>query len=233
MNITRNLEPIDLTVAAGIVATVLGALLVFMSTQGNFHAAADDDVAMLEPNEMTQTALGHTLLTIAVLERKESEDTAKAAKQLNLVTMTTQTLRDTDKERINTLAEHADNVQMEKTARAEFVKGRSIINFTSRVIKNDSMPSEQLEEYTRRMIEVAANAGQKIEQEFQETEQSDLGRLVVAETQSQIEATHRNQEQVGAAIVTVTLVQDKYKGALEAEQDALGLLVYTLARGAS
>lgn len=233
MNIKRMLEPVDLMVAAGIVATVLGALLVFVSTQGSFQAAVADDVAALEANNFGQTALGQTLLNISVLEREGSEETTKAVKKLDHATMTAQELRHSTEQRISTLAAQVDNIQIENTARAEFVKGRSIINFTSRLVKNDSMPPEQREEYTRRMIEVAAKAGQKIEQEFQETEQSYLGQLVVAETQSQIEAVHRTQEQVGAAIVTVAVVQDKYKEALNAEQDRLGLLVYAISRATS
>jgi hypothetical protein len=233
MNIKRKLEPVDLMVAAGIVATLLGALLVFMSTQGSFQAAVADDVAALEANNIAQTALGQTLLNISVLEREGSEETTKAVKKLHHATMTAQELRHSTEQQISTLAEHVDNVQIENTARAEFVKGRSIINSTSRAVKHDSMPPEQRDEYNHRMIEVAAKTGQKIEQEFQETEQSYLGQLVVAETQSQIEAAHRTQEHVGAAIVSATLVQDKYKEALEAEQDRLGLLVYALARATS
>jgi hypothetical protein len=233
MNIKRKLEPVDLMIAAGIVATVLGALLMFMSTQGSFHAAVADDAAALEANNVAQTALGQTLLNISVLEREGSEETTKAVKKLHHATMTAQELRHSTEQRISTFAEHVDNVQIENTARAEFVKGRSITNFTSRVVKNDAMPPEQRDEYTSRMIEVAAKTGQKIEQEFHETKQSYLGQLIVAETQSQIEATHRTQEQVGAAIVMVTLVQDKYKEALEAEQDRLGLLVYVLTRATS
>ncbi len=233
MNIKRMLEPVDLMVAAGIVATVLGALLVFMSTQGSFHAAGADDVAAPEAHNFAQTALGQTLLNISVLEREGSEETTKAVKKLDHATMTAQELRHSTEQRISTLAAQADNIQIENTARAEFVKGRSVINFTSRAVKNDSMPLEQREEHTRRMIEVAAKAGRKIEQEFQETEQSYLGRLVVAETQSQIEAVQRTQEQVGAAIVAVAMVQDKYKEALEAEQDRLGLLVYAISRATS
>lgn len=233
MNIPRNLEPVDLMVAAGIVATVLGALLVFVSTHGSFQPAVADDVATLQAHDVIQTALGQTVLNISLLQREKSEETTKAVKKLNHATATAQALRNSSEQRINTLVERVDNVQVEKTARAEFVKGRSIVNFTSRVIKNDSMPPEQREEYNRRMIDVAGKAGQKIEHEFQQTDQSYLGWLVVAETQRQIEATHQSQEQVGAAIVTVTLVEDKYKEALEAEQDQLELLVYASTRATS
>jgi len=38
-------------------------------------------------------------------------------------------------------------------------------------------------------------------------------------------ATHRNQEQVGAAIVQVVMAQDEYQKALESAQEQLGLLV--------
>lgn len=233
INIKRKLEPVDLMVAAGIVANVLGALLMFMSTRGSFHASVVDDAAALEANSVAQTALGETLRNISALERESSQQTTKAIKKLHHATMTAQGLHRSTAQRISTLAQHVDNVQSDNTARAEFVKGRSIMNFTSREVKNDAMPPEQRDEYNRRMIEISDKTGQKIEQGFRGTEQSYLGQLVVAETKSQIEAAQRTQEQIGAAIVTVTLVQDKYKEALDAEQDRLHLLVYTLARATS
>lgn len=42
MNMKRVLEPVDLMVAAGIVALVIGAVLVFVSTQGRFQVTTAD-----------------------------------------------------------------------------------------------------------------------------------------------------------------------------------------------
>ena len=47
----------------------------------------------------------------------------------------------------------------------------------------------------------------------------------MAKTQNQIHAAHRNQEQIGTAIVRVTLVQDEKKKVIEAAHEQLGLLV--------
>jgi hypothetical protein len=75
------------------------------------------------------------------------------------------------------------------------------------------------------MIHSAAKAGKMIEEDFQQTKESNLGRAIVAETQGRMNATHRNQEQVGAAIVQVALVQVEYQKAVETAQEQLGLLV--------
>jgi hypothetical protein len=225
MNMKRVLEPVDLMVAAGIVAIVIGAFLVFVSAQGRFQIAASDDVAHLQMTDPVQPALGHTLVAISVLERDRSGEITKAVKQLNQVTMAAGQIDSSTHDPIKGLAEEADNVEVRKTARTEFVKGRSIVNSTTRAMKNDSLSAQQREEYHRRMIDVAAEAGKKIENNFEQTRESNLGRTIVAETQSRLNAIHRNQEQVGAAIVEVTMVQDEFRGAFETAQEQLGLLV--------
>ena len=80
------------------------------------------------------------------------------------------------------------------------------------------------------MMNAAANAGSRIEKEFQRTEERYLGEAIVAETQSQIEATGRAQELVGAAIVTAILVRDHYEDAMATAQERLGFLVSGMAR---
>jgi hypothetical protein len=56
MNLKHMLEPVDLMVATGLVATVRGPLLLFMSTQGSFQAAVDNDAVALEAIDIAQTA---------------------------------------------------------------------------------------------------------------------------------------------------------------------------------
>ena len=63
------LQPVDLTVAAGAVATVLGALLIVLSTNGSFDPAVPPDAVNLDANQWVQPALGQTLVEIAALER--------------------------------------------------------------------------------------------------------------------------------------------------------------------
>lgn len=231
MNMKRVLEPVDLMVAAGVVALVIGAFLVFVSTQGHFQVAASDDVvADREASDPVQPALGQTIVAISLLERERSGKIKTAVTKLNQVTMTAQQINRSTHDQIKELAEQADKVQVENTARAELVKGRSIVNSTTRAMKNDSPSDQQREEYDHRMIHSAAKAGKMIQEEFQQTKESNLGRAIVGETQSQMNATHRNQEQVGAAIVQVALVQDEYQKAVEAAQEQLGLLVSVTAR---
>lgn len=226
----RVLEPVDLMVAAGIVAIAVGAVLVFVSTQGRFQAATSDDVANAEASDPVQPVLGQTLVSISLLEREHSGEIKKAVTRLNHVTMTAQQISSSTHERVKELAEQANNVRVGTAARAELVKGRSVVNFSTRAMRNDSLTDQQRDEYDHRMIHVAAEAGKKIEKEFEKTEESNLGRAIIAETQSQMNAVHQNQEQVGAAIVRVALVQDKNRKAFEAAQEQLGLLVTVTAQ---
>jgi hypothetical protein len=225
MNLKRMFEPVDLMVAAGIVAIVVGALLVFVSTQGRFHVATSDDGANAEVSDPVQPVLGQILVSISLLERERSGELKKAVTRLNQVTMTAERINQSAREQVKELAEQVNNDRVSTAARAEFVKGRSIVNSTTRAIRNDSLTNRQREEYDRRMIHVAADAGKKIEQRFEMMEESNLGKAIVGQTQSQMNAAHQNQEQIGAAVVRVTLVQDETRKAIEATQEQLGLLV--------
>ncbi|MBU6432776.1 MAG: hypothetical protein KJS98_05610 [Nitrospirae bacterium] len=221
------LHPVDLIVAAGAVATVLGALLIVLSANGSFNPAVPLDAVNLDANQWVQPALGQTLVEVAVLERKRSEETAKAANKFDQTASTAQALRRADT-RIRKFAKQVKQVRVEKTARAELVKGRTVVNFTSRAVRNHVLPDQA--EFNHRMINSAANAGGRIEKEFQLTEQPSLGAAIVAETQSQIEATGRTQEQAGAAIVTVALVREHYENSMARAQERLGFLVSGMAR---
>lgn len=221
------LQPVDLIVAAGAMATVLGALLIVLSTNGSFHPAVPPDAVNLDANQWVQPALGQTLIEVAVLERKRSEGTAKAADKLDQTARTAQALSRGDS-RIKNLTKQVEQVRVEKSARAELVKGRTVVNFTSRAVKNHVLPDQA--EFNQRIINSAANAGSRIENEYQKTEQPSLGAAIVAETQSQLEATGRTQEQAGAAIVTATLVHDRYESAIAGAQERLGFLVSGMAR---
>ena len=226
----RLLEPVDLMVAAGIVAIVVGVFLVFVSTQGHFQVATSDNVPNGQPNDPVQPVLGQTIVTISVLERERAGEIKKAVARLNQATVTAQKTNDSPHEQIKELADQANNVRAAKAAREEYVKGRAVVNSTTRAIRNDSLTDQQREDYDHRMIRSAAETGKKIENEFEETEQPNLGRAIVAKTQSQMAAAHLNQEQVGAAILRVSLVQDEYKEALETEQEQFGSLVTVAAQ---
>ena len=221
----RLLEPVDLMVAAGSVATVVGVLLVFVSTQGRFQVGPSDDIGNTVTRDSLQPVLGQTLVSLSLVERERSGEMRKAVASLNDVTMAAHQIKHSAHEQVKELANQANNDQFSTAARAEFVKGRSVVNFTTRMVRNDSLTNGQREEYDHRMIAAAAEAGKKIEQDFERTEESHLGRVIVAKTQSQIHAAHRNQEQIGAAIVRVTLVQDEKKKVIEAAQEQLGVLV--------
>jgi hypothetical protein len=221
-------------VVVGIVAIVVGAFLLLMCTQGRVEIVAIDDVASAyydDASDPMQTTLGETLVNIAILERAHAGEIKKAVTRLNQATMTAHRIDRSAHEQITSLEERAKNHRIDKAARAEFVKGRSVVNSTTRAIRNGSLRDQSREEYDHRMVHVAAEAAEKINHEFEMTEESNLGRAIVAETQSHMSAAHRNQEQVGAVIVQVALVQDEYRRAWDTAQEQLGLLVSVRALG--
>src|SRR4249920_3860035 len=106
------LRPVDLIVAAGAVATVLGALLIVLSTNGSFNPAVPSDAVNLDANPWVQPALGQTLVEVAVLERKRSEETAKASNKLNQTAITAQALSRADTQ-IKNFAKQVEQVRVE------------------------------------------------------------------------------------------------------------------------
>jgi hypothetical protein len=143
------LQPLNLIVAAGAVTTVLGALLIVLSTIGSFNPAVFPGAVNLDANQRIQPALGQTLVEIAVLERKRSEETAKAANKLNQTVRTAQALSLADT-RIMSSAKQVEQVRVEKTARTELVKGHIVVNFTSWAVKNHVLLDQA--EFNHRMI---------------------------------------------------------------------------------
>src|SRR5262245_53020012 len=153
------LEPVDLKVAAGIVAIVVGVFLVFVSTQGHFQVATSvatsDDVRSGQPNDPVQPVLGQTLVSISTLERERAGEVKKAVTRLNQATVTAQQTNDSPHEQIKDLADQANNSRAAKAARAEYVKGRAVVNSTTRAIRDDSLTDQQREEFDHRMIRSA------------------------------------------------------------------------------
>lgn len=226
------LEPVDLMAAVGIVATLGGALLFFLATKGEFQArpVVEHDHARLESNDWVQPAIGHVLTDIALLEQRNVDDASQAVRQLRQMTEADQVIRNTVNKRLQHAVERANREWADKNARVEFVKGRSIVTFTSRIKKSGSLPENQWSTYNGRMIDLASQAGDKIERNFHTVKEPHMGEILTAETESQIQAVRQSQERVGHAIVRLAMVEYNHRTVQEAAQEQVGSLLSATTR---
>lgn len=231
----QGLEPVDLMAAVGIVATMGGALLFFLATEGEFQVRPvlernHSKLGSFDSKDWVQPAIGATLADIALLEQRSADKASQAVRQLQQVTSTDQVVRNSVNARLQHAVERINREREDKSARVEFVKGRSIVASTARVKKHNSLPESQWSAYNGRMIDLAAQAGDKIERNFHTVKESRMGDVLTAETESQTRAVRESQERVGAAIVRVAMIEYDHRAAQEAAQEQVGSLLSATTR---
>src|SRR5687768_5037962 len=101
---TRRIEPIDLMVAVGVFATVIGGYFFFMAANGTLEAGqpqgatvqqTTSEIGPMAAMEWVQPALGQALVQNYLVDQAIMADVEAAAKELN---------------RISLMAQHVDDV---------------------------------------------------------------------------------------------------------------------------
>lgn len=224
------IEPVDVAAVSGVLATIFGAILLFLSTQGSFHITARDP---MQPNtdmdvkSLIEPVIGEAVMAASVVENKHSNEISRAAKRLNTETMTAQHIDASGNERVQGLVDETKRQEANKVTRVEFVKGRSIVNSTLRAKRGQALPDKQWEQFNRRMIATAANEGDKIERAFRTTTPDRFAAALESEALAHTVALQQSQEHVGAAVVKVSLVEGEYERAMAGVQEQVGALVLT------
>lgn len=225
----RGLEPIDLIVAVGVFATLLGGFFLFMATSGTLEAATPQPVTMspdrdiMEAMQFVQPALGQAIVDDYLLGRRVSSDIASAVLELNRAAMVAHGLQTPAFGYLGRIATHASRAKADHAARIQFVLGQMIVSFTTRGLRSGILsPADPSGVYNRRMIDVADATGSKMDEEFRKNWQTSLGQAIVTATQWHHHLMGRVQERLGNGIVRVALVQDGYRDASVALQEQLG-----------
>lgn len=104
------------------------------------------------------------------------------------------------------------------------------MTFTSRVKKHNALREDQWAAHNGRMINLAAKAGGKIEQEFHRAKDDRLREALAAEIESQTQAMRQSQERVGNAVVHLTMVEYHQGQVMEATQEQVGALLTAATR---
>lgn len=224
----RTFEAVDIMVAIGFCATVLGGFLFFTASSGVVGSPVGETISSAQAfseMELLEPALGEAIVSHALLDRFAEKETAAAAAQLNRATMLTYDLERGGDASLDGTKAWAERMESDSAGRAELVRGRAIVNFTKRGISQGWLSADQyINQYNDRMIQQADVAGSRVAENFASTWQPNLGEAIVGSIVAQMQAAGRIQEGIGAAVVRVTKAQTEYEetsGGIQAQTAAL------------
>lgn len=222
MRMRRNLEPVDLMVAVGVLATVLGSYFLFMSTSGTLQAAVPETVSIapaagiMGAMEWVQPALGQAIVDDYLLGREFARKMTEAATKLNRATIITHRLQTSPSAYLDQIQAHVTQVEADHAARVQYVMGRSIVDFTARGVRTGALSPDRLSsEYNRRMISIAETTGKTMDARFRSNWPTLVKQTILAAHEDHDRFAAQSQQRVGHAIVQLTRVQDGYQNALE------------------
>lgn len=225
----RDLEPVDVMVAIGLCATVLGGYLFFISTSGVLEAATPQplsigqSVDIMTAMDWVQPAIGQAIVDDRLLSREAAGKTRAAATALNHASMADHRFRNAPFALFKQISAHATAVEADHAARIQFVLGRAIVNATARGVRTGLLsPGEVAGEYNRRMIQVAEATGQRMDEQFRNHWQMEnLAQTFMTASEDRSSYGERVQQRLGHAIVLVTQAQEQYQESHTAIQGQL------------
>jgi hypothetical protein len=234
---TRSLGHLDLIIAVGLIATVLGGGLLYVAADGILQAPSmeakpiERSVDSISETGWLQPVLGRTIVENSSLENHATESIPSAAAELNRAVLANQWLQQARRGQAAFLRTYADRLEAEHAGRIQTVKGRSIVNFTSRGIRTGLLSANQpVSAFNRRMIGMTDAMGRRMDEEFANKRQPTLGQAIVASTQDLSRLDERVHEWMGRAIVQLTKTTAAYQDARSAGQEQLGSLVVAAVR---
>ncbi|WP_447977560.1 hypothetical protein [Candidatus Nitrospira bockiana] len=215
----RHLEPVDLMVAIGVFATILGGYGLFIAVNGTVEPVQAEatvaEATTVGPDaamEWVQPALGQALVDNYLLDRDSNADLHAAAWDLTRAMMAGRYAEEALPGIVGQTAIQAvEQMDADHAARVQFVLGQSIARFTSHGVRSGLVSADQMDgAYNRRMIDVTAARGDAMTAEYREMRDPIVGMAVVSTATAADRFTSETQRRLGEAIVRVASVQDGY-----------------------
>jgi hypothetical protein len=224
----RSFEAVDIMVAVGFCATILGGFLLFVASSGVVGVPTGEAISSTQSfseMELVEPALGEAIVSSTLLDLSTDKETMAAAADLNRMTMLSYGLDGTPESLVASTRAWADKMEAANAERAELVKGRAIVNFTQRGIAHGLLSADQyINGYNDRMIQQADMAGYRVAENFASAQQANLGEAIVSAAVAHNRSSDRIQEGIGAAIVRVTHAQAVYEEANSGIQEQTAAL---------
>jgi hypothetical protein len=226
---TRMLDPIDMMVAVGVLATVVGGAFMFMTADGILEAAIprqSESLQMTEtqdPMQWVQPVLGQAIVSDMILEREGYAQTIGAAAELNKARLAGERLHSTPFDgSLGRVVAMGRTLEAEHEARVQFVMGRRIVDFTGRGVRAGIYGTAPLAaRYNRRMVRATEREVVRMDGHYRQGRESALGGEIVALTLGRIRLEEQTQQRLGQAIVRAALIQDSYGSAVAGAQEQL------------
>ena len=229
----RSFEPIDLAIAVGVFATVLGGYLMFMASSATVQGMATEPMSIertatvADAMEWVQPALGQSIVEDIILERDMAKDMTREVRRLNRVSLADQALGSVPFGFVDRVRGYATAVEDDHVARMQWVMGRAIVNSTARGIRIGLLsPHNMNGSFNRALIGRALFLGAQIDEAFRSGWQERLGQMIVVSTQDYSKIRGETQQQLGRSIVALTKIQDRYgekQGLLQAQLAAASI----------
>ena len=228
---------IDIIVGVGLCAILFGALLVFAAANGTYQVFQPQGVSSAQPAtsdtgiSALQPTFGQALLDQSVFERQISQAMVQSVSEWNRATLAFHEFMSGSGSALGSVLRNAQTVPIGHMARVEGIKGRAVVNFSTRGIRNGLLSADQYDSvYNTRMIGVINARGQQLHDTFASTWQASLGRRIVEAAQQDWLKGRAIQERLGTALVQVVQVQLKSEQGRAAQQEQLASLIFASVR---
>lgn len=217
MRIRQQYEFIDLIVAIGLCATIVGAGLLFMVGNGSWQVRtmsvdlAGADIQGLPGMQWVQPVLGHAIVEHEQMERARAQVAGATHRALTQLAQERGAWAYPAQSDLQALAAEAGRVERDHAARVQAVMGRSIVTFARQGARLEGGRSvAQQAAYTDRMVDVAGGMGRKMNADFNASWQPALGWAIVSAAAERLRGTERVEERTGQAIVRSSTVEAWY-----------------------
>ncbi len=228
---------IDVIVGVGLCAILFGALLVFAAANGTYQVVQPQPLASEPPatSDIGMSALqptfGQALLDQAVFERRANQDLTQSVSEWNRATLAFHEFVSGSGSALGSVMRNAQTVPVNHMARVEGIKGRAIVNFTKRGIRNGLLSADQYGTiYNMKLIGAVEAQGQRLHDEFASTWQATLGRRIIEAAQQDWLQARAIQERLGTALVQVVQVQMRSEQGRAVQQEQLASLIFASVR---
>lgn len=231
---------IDIIVGVGLCAILFGALLLFAAANGTYQAVQPGALASEQPATsdmgmgVLQPTFGQALLNQAVFERQIDQAMTQSVSEWNRATLAFHEFVSGSGRALGFVLHHAEVVPANHMARVENIKGRAIVNFTTRGVRNGLLSGDQYGTiYNMKMIGAVEAQGLRLHDEFASTWQATLGRRIVEAAHQDWLRARAIQERLGTALVQVIHVQMRSEQERAVQQERLASLIFASVRHAT
>lgn len=228
---------IDIIVGVGMCAILFGGLLLFLAANGTYQTVLPQALALEQSSEIEtgmsalQPAIGQAIVEQALFERRNNRAVAQSVAGWNRATLAYREFASGSGAALGSVMRHAQTVPIDHMARVEGIKGRAIVNFTTRGVRHGLLSADQYgTNYNMKMIGAIDAQGQRLDDQFASIWQATLGRRIVEAAQHDWLQAGAIQERLGSTLVQVVRAQMSSEEGQAVQQEQLASLIFAAVR---